>query len=130
MGTNVSASFVRWGLVLAGEAVLTGSLLSSGRWYAPSTLLFWFGLGSAPLVGYGIYIRSLRWSVLAGIVLLVVTLWTGVTFALVPANSRDGIEGTWFFLDCFLGLLLASAGWLLDRLFAGQQPSGRRTPAD
>jgi hypothetical protein len=53
--------------------------------------------------------RLIRWT-------LVLTLWTGLGFAHVPASSRDGVESTLFFLNVIVGVPILVAGVLLEWL--------------
>jgi hypothetical protein len=106
-------------VVLAGEAPLVSALLSTARWYGPSGTLFFFALGTMPLVGYAMSLRSWFWSWVTGLPLVALTFWTAIGFALVPAAARGGVEGTWLFFDFMLGIACAAAGLRHERRSAG-----------
>jgi len=115
---KMSPRLLRWVLALAGEAALAGSLASTTPSYRLPGILFLFVLGSVPLVVYATSLKSRAWSLLTGLALLALTLWTSVSFALVPARDRDGLEGLAFFFQLALGLALTVLGVALERLSA------------
>jgi hypothetical protein len=115
MERKISPRRLRWAMALAGEAALAGALLSTARWYSLFGVVVLFAIGSAPLIGYATSLRTFAVSLAAGLVLLILTLWTSISFALVPAQTRDGVEVTWIFFDFLLGVLLAAAGLIVER---------------
>lgn len=114
----------RWTVVIAGEAPLLSALLSTARWYGTSGTLFFFALGTAPLIGYATSLRSWFWSWVTGLPLLLLTFWTSIGFALVPPAARDGVEGTWLFFDFMIGIGCAAVGLRHERRSAASP--GRR----
>ena len=100
---------------MAGEVALAAALLSAARWYSPLGVILLFAIGSAPLIGYLTSLKTFRGSLVTGLALLALTLWTSISFALVPAETRDGVEVTWIFFDLLLGTLLAIAGLIVER---------------
>ena len=74
-----------------------------------------FAIGSAPLIGYLTSLKTYGGSLVTGLALLALTLWTSISFALVSAGTRDGVEVTWIFFDLLLGTLVATAGLIVER---------------
>jgi hypothetical protein len=110
-GSPISrVAFALTGLGIVGWAVAT-----SAPFYAGSFALGVLVISAIPYVLYLAWVRGLKATVITGIALVGSTLWTYVSFALVPASSRDGVEGLWILLGLALNFLAVVLGALADR---------------
>jgi hypothetical protein len=97
-----------------GVLATAAAVLASAGSYSVVSLIAYFLIGAVPFVAYLALIRSQRWAIISG-ALLVPTLYTYLRFALVPARSRDGIDALWIFLGSFLGIVVVLAGAMLQQ---------------
>jgi hypothetical protein len=107
-------------LALIGFGIAGWAVARSARFYAGSFEMEVLVISAIPYVLYLAWIRSLKATVITGIALVGSTLWTYVSFGLVPGSSRDGVEVLWILLGLALNLLVVAIGALVDRVFLAQ----------